>query len=408
MPETVIIIGASHAAAQTSVSLRQSGWEGDITVMGEEDVLPYHRPPLSKDFLSGEKSIEDILIRPAESYAAANIDMKLGIRVEAIDRLAKTVLTDDGMTLPYTKLVLTTGARIRRLPIEGEGLDNVFYLRDTNDVLAIKKKSESSKTAVIIGGGYIGLETAASLRKQGLEATVLEALPRILQRVTAPQMSEFYKRIHTEEGVTILEHVMASEIQKDGQGLAVLTACEKRFAADMVIIGIGVIPNVELAEAAGLKIGNGIEVNEFCQTSDPDIYAAGDVTWHYNPIYKEHVRLESVPNATEQGKVIASHITGKAKPYNSLPWFWSDQYDLKLQIAGLSTGFDDVVIRGNINTSRSFAAYYFKNDKFIAVDAVNAPRDFMFGKMSLTKGVNLDKTRIGNSELNLKECVCRT
>lgn len=405
MTSSVIIIGASHAAAQTSVSLRQGGWDGDITVVGDEAVLPYNRPPLSKDFLSGNKSISDILIRPAESYATANIDMKLGVRVGAINRNEKTILTEDGETLAYSKLVLTTGARIRRLPVPGEGLKNVFYLRDTQDVLAIKKKAETAKSVLIIGGGYIGLETAASLRKQGLEVTVIEAMPRILQRVTAPVMSEFYRRVHRKEGVEILENVVASEIKEVCEGLEVLTSCNQNFKADMVIIGIGVVPNVELAEAAGLKIGNGIEVNEFCLTSDPDIYAAGDVTWHYNPIYKSHVRLESVPNATEQGKVIAAHINSAPKSYHSLPWFWSDQFDLKLQIAGLSTGFDDVVIRGDIDSDRSFAAYYFKGDKFIAVDAVNAPRDFMFGKMSLTKGVNIDYALIGNNELPLKECV---
>lgn len=407
MSDTVLIIGASHAAAQTSVSLRQAGWAGGITVIGDEDVLPYHRPPLSKDFLSGQKSIDDILIRPAESYAAADIEMKLGVRVGAIDRESKTVLADDGETLSYSKLVLTTGARIRRLPVLGEDLENVFYLRDTQDVLAIKAKAETAKTAVIIGGGYIGLETAASLRKQGLAVIVLEAMPRILQRVTAPELSTFYKRIHSEEGVAIRENVIASEIKEAGEGLAVLTSCDRTFLADMVIIGIGVIPNVELAEAAGLMIGNGVEVNEFCQTSDPDIYAAGDVTWHYNPIYDRHVRLESVPNATEQGKVIAAHITGKGKPYNSLPWFWSDQFDLKLQIAGLSTDFDDVIIRGDIENSRSFAAFYFKGDQFIAVDAVNAPREFMFGKMSLTKGINLDKTKIPDIDIDLKMTVIK-
>lgn len=407
MLDTVLIIGASHAAAQTSVSLRQSGWEGEITVIGDEAILPYHRPPLSKDFLSGQKSIDDILIRPLESYEAAGINMKLGARVGAINRKEKTILTEDAEMLSYSKLVLTTGARFRRLPVPGEDLNNVFYLRDTRDVLAIKEKAKTAKTALIIGGGYIGLETAASLRKQGLEVTVIEAMPRILQRVTAPVMSDFYRRVHREEGVQVFENVVASEIKEAGDGLEILTSCERNFKADMVIIGIGVVPNVELAQAAGLKIGNGIKVNEFCQTSDPDIYAAGDVTWHYNPIYKEHVRLESVPNATEQGKVIALHITSKAKPYNSLPWFWSDQYDLKLQIAGLSTGFDDVVIRGDIDTSRSFAAYYFKNDKFIAVDAVNAPRGFMFGKMSLTKGQNLDKSKIGDPEISLKECIIR-
>jgi 3-phenylpropionate/trans-cinnamate dioxygenase ferredoxin reductase subunit len=405
MPKSVVIIGASHAAAQTSVSLRQKGWDGEIMVIGDEESLPYHRPPLSKDFLSGDKSMDDILIRPAEAYESAKIDLKLGVRVGAINRAEKTILTDEGESLHYDKLVLTTGARVRRLPVPGADLKAVFYLRDSADVLAIKTKAETAKSAVIIGGGYIGLETAASLRKQGLEVTVLEAMPRILQRVTAPEMSAFYKRVHEEEGVNILENVMASEIQKKGDHLQVLTACEKVFSADMVIIGIGVIPNIELAEMAGLTVGNGIEVNEFCQTSDPDIYAAGDVTWHFNPIYDRNIRLESVPNATEQGKVVAAHISGTPKPYNSLPWFWSDQFDLKLQIAGLSEGYDAVVIRRDAETSRSFAAYYFKGNKFIAVDAVNASRDFMFGKMCLVKGKGLDRAKLVDPSRDLKSCV---
>jgi 3-phenylpropionate/trans-cinnamate dioxygenase ferredoxin reductase subunit len=403
MPKSVIIVGASHSAAQACVSLRQGGWEGAITVIGDESILPYHRPPLSKDFLSGQKSVDDILIRPEEAYKTADIDMRLGVRVGSINRDQKTVLTDEGDTLRYDKLVLATGARIRRLPVPGEYLDNVFYLRDTADVLAIKKTAETATSAVIIGGGYIGLETAASLRKQGLDVTVLEAMPRILQRVTAPELSAFYKRVHMEEGVYILENVIASEIKADRNRLAVSTSCQQTFDADMVIIGIGVIPNMELAELAGLILGNGIEVNEFCQTSDSDIYAVGDVTWHLNPIYDRYIRLESVPNATEQGKVAASHINGNFKPYDSLPWFWSDQFDLKLQIAGLSTDFDEVIIRGDIGSSRSFAAYYFRNNKFIAVDAVNAPRDFMFGKVSLTKGIGLDKSKLADMNVPLKE-----
>ncbi len=403
MTHSIIIVGGSHAAAQTSVSLRQGGWDGSITVIGEEPVLPYHRPPLSKDFLSGQKDIDEILIRPAESYTSASITMRLGERVGAIDRKSKIILTDGGHELSYDKLVIATGARVRKLPVAGENLDGVYYLRDTTDVLRVKEHASRAQSAVIIGGGYIGLETAASLRKQGLDVTVLEAMPRVLQRVTAPQLSKFYKRVHSEEGVTILENVIASEIKEDGERLCVLTACDGALSADFVIIGIGVIPNIELAEAAGLELGNGIAVNEFCQTSDPDIYAAGDVTWHYNPIYKAHVRLESVPNATEQGKVIAAHINGAPKPYHSLPWFWSDQFDLKLQIAGLSNGYDDVVIRGGIESGRSFAVYYFKGTQFIAVDAVNAPRDFMFGKMSLTKGVNLDKVKLADMKIGLKE-----
>ena len=405
MSDHCLIIGASHAAAQACVSLRQGGWTGEITVVGDEPNLPYHRPPLSKDFLSGQKDISDILIRPADAYKSADITMMLGTRIAAINPDEKTAITESAETLSFSKLILTTGARIRRLPIPGQDLPHVYYLRDTQDVLAIKADVRAGKQAVIIGGGYIGLETAASLRKQGMEVTVLEAMDRILQRVTAPQLSAFYKRVHTEEGVKILENVGATEIVKTDDGLAVKTGDGQSLPADMVIIGIGVIPNTELASEAGLTVGNGIEVNEFCQTSHADVYAAGDVTWHHNPIYDRHIRLESVPNATEQAKTCADHINGKPKPYNSLPWFWSDQFDLKLQIAGLSTDYDDIIIRGDIEGSRSFAAYYFKGDKLLAVDAVNAPRDFMMTRMALTKGKNLDKAVLRDPEAELKSAM---
>ena len=405
MTDHCLIIGASHAAAQACVSLRQGGWEGDITVIGDEPNLPYHRPPLSKDFLSGEKEIEDILIRPAQAYKTANVSLKLGTRISAINPADKTATTTSGEIINFTKLILTTGARIRRLPVPGQDLPHVYYLRDTQDVLAIKADVAKGKQAVIIGGGYIGLETAASLRKQGMEVTVLEAMDRILQRVTAPQLSAFYKRVHTEEGVKILENVGATEIVETNDGLAVKTGDGQSLPADMVIIGIGVIPNTELASEAGLTVGNGIEVDEFCQTSHADVYAAGDVTWHHNPIYDRHIRLESVPNATEQAKTCADHINGKPKPYNSLPWFWSDQFDLKLQIAGLSTDYDDIIIRGDIEGSRSFAAYYFKGDKLLAVDAVNAPRDFMMTRMALSKGKTLDKAILRDPEAELKSAM---
>ena len=405
MSDHCLIIGASHAAAQACVSLRQGGWSGEITVVGDEPNLPYHRPPLSKDFLSGQKDISDILIRPADAYKSADITMMLGTRIAAINPDEKTAITESGETLSFSKLILTTGARIRRLPVPGQDLPHVYYLRDTQDVLAIKADVRAGKQAVIIGGGYIGLETAASLRKQGMEVTVLEAMDRILQRVTAPQLSAFYKRVHTEEGVKILENVGATEIVETDDGLAVKTGDGQSLPADMVIIGIGVIPNTELAAEAGLTVGNGIEVDEFCQTSHADVYAAGDVTWHHNPIYDRHIRLESVPNATEQAKTCADHINGKPKPYNSLPWFWSDQFDLKLQIAGLSTDYDDIIIRGDIEGSRSFAAYYFKGDKLLAVDAVNAPRDFMMTRMALTKGKTLDKAVLRDPEAELKSAM---
>ncbi len=403
--QNCIIIGASHAASQCAMSLRQGGYEGSVTVIGDEAELPYHRPPLSKDFLSGQKDLEAILLRPAALYADNNIEMKLSTRVSKIDRDAKTVTTDKGETLAYNKLVLCTGARVRKLPVPGADLPNVFYLRDSADVMKIKGAVGPGKRAVIIGGGYIGLETAASLRKLGVEVTVLEAMERILQRVTGPIMSDFYRRVHSEEGVNVLETVGASELAQDGDALNVLTGCGKNIPADFVIIGIGVIPNTELASEAGLDVGNGVNVNEFCQTSDPDIYAAGDVTFHHNPIYDMSLRLESVPNATEQAKTVAAHINGTPKPYNSLPWFWSDQYDLKLQIAGLSIGFDDIVIRGTVESGRSFAAFYFKGNKFIAVDAINSPREFAMGRMLLGQGKNLDKSLVGDEDVDLKTCV---
>ncbi len=403
----VICIGASHAGAQFAVSMRQNGWEGHITLISDEEDLPYHRPPLSKDYLSGNKSIDEIWLRSAEGYENAGITLKLGTRIAKINRADKTVETTDGDVLRYEKLVLATGARVRKIPIPGADHQNVFYLRDTKDVRAIKAQAASGKKAVIIGGGYIGLETAASLRKQGVDVTVLEAMDRILQRVTAPIMSDFYRRVHTEEGVKIVEGDVASSIE-DGEGdhaLAVTTTDGHRFDADFVIVGIGVVPNTELAAEAGLTVGNGIEVNEFCQTNDPDVYAVGDVTWHHNPIYDTHLRLESVPNATEQAKTAASHICGKPKPYSSLPWFWSDQFDLKLQIAGLFQGYDNIVLRGNPDEGRQIAVFYFKGDKFLAVDAVNDPKSFMFSRMVLGKGQALDKAALADPEQDLKSCI---
>ena len=405
MTARCIIVGASHAAGQLVVSLRQSGWIGEIVLIGDEPHAPYHHPPLSKDYLSGVKEAGELLIRPVDSYEAADITLRLGTRVSSIDREAQTVTTSAGELISYTKLVLATGARVRKLPIKGADLSGVYYLRDMQDVTRIKKALEHAERAVIIGGGYIGLETAASLSKLGLSVTVMEAAPRILQRVTAPELSSFYKRIHTEEGVTIVENAIADQIQQDESGLEVIDKEGGRYRADFIVIGIGVIPNIELAAEAGLECANGIVVNEYCQTSDENIYAAGDVTWHYNPQYKTHLRLESVPNATEQAKIVASHICGKPKAYDSLPWFWSDQFDLKLQIAGLSQGYDDLIIRGDIEGSRSFAAFYFKGRQLIAVDAVNAPREFAMSRMVLTKKGTLAKDKIGDKAIAIKDAM---
>ena len=405
MIKNCVVIGASHAGSQFAFSLRQGGWKGDITIIGEEFDYPYHRPPLSKAFLSGEKKIQDILLRPAELYEKSGINIRLGERVKSIDRSNKSITTEDNNVIYYHKLVIATGARVREIPIPGSEIEGVCYLRNARDVNNIKSQVIPGKHAVIIGGGYIGLETAASLRKQGMEVTVIEAMSRILQRVTAPELSNFYKRIHLEEGVKIFEEMVATEFKSIDKKINVLTSCGKSFMGDMVIVGIGVIPNVELANSAGLKVENGVEVNEFCQTSDFEIYAIGDVSWHYNKIYDRSLRLESVPNATEQAKIAALHINKKPKAYNSLPWFWSDQYNLKLQIAGLSNGYNDIVIRGDINKSRSFSAFYFKDNKLLAVDAVNSPREFMFTKMVLTKEQKLNKEILSDISLDLKSAI---
>lgn len=401
--EHCVIIGASHAAAQLSMSLRQGGWEGKITIVGDEALAPYHRPPLSKAYLDGSRSSDELLIRSIDSYEKKGIDLMLGVRVTEIDRTNKKLKFENGGELGYTKLALTTGARVRKIPIPGHELHGVCYLRDHNDVDTIKGYVGVGKSAVIIGGGYIGLETAASMRKLGMNITVLEALPRVLQRVTAPEVSAFYTRVHSEEGVKIITEASVQGINGTNHVESVSLADGTVIPADVVIIGVGVIPNIELAEAAGLTIDNGIVVDEFARTSDHDIVAAGDCTNHYNPIYDRKLRLESVQNATDQAKTAANTLCGKLEAYNTLPWFWSDQYDLKLQIAGLSQGFDQVVIRGSYETGRSFAAFYFQEGKLIAVDAINRPKEFMLAKRALAEKKSADAALLADDSIDVKE-----
>jgi 3-phenylpropionate/trans-cinnamate dioxygenase ferredoxin reductase subunit len=403
MTQNCIVIGASHAAAQLVVSLRQEGWKGKITVIGDEPYLPYHRPPLSKGFLSGEKTAEDLLIRKQPIYDKNDIDFKLGHRVDTIDRAHKSISLDNGEVLHYDKLALCTGSRVRTVSLPGIELNGIHYLRSIKDIEAIQESVHKDKKAVIVGGGYIGLETAASLKKQGMEVTVLEMAPRVLARVTAPELSEFYTRIHSEEGVNIQTGIAVSGFEGSGRVEKVVCADGSSFAADLVVIGVGIVPNVELAEAAGLAVENGIVVDEFARTTDPDIVAAGDVTNHPNSIYDIRLRLESVPNATDQAKSAAASLCGKDKPYSSLPWFWSDQYDLKLQIAGLSQGYDQVVIRGDKDNGRSFAAFYLKEGKLISADCVNRPQEFMFSKRLITEGKDINIKQLADESIAMKE-----
>ena len=403
MSKTCIIIGASHAAAQLAPSLRQEGWEGKIIVIGDEPHRPYHRPPLSKAFMSGERTADELQIRSEKLYEKNDIEFKLNTRVSSINRKDKTITLTTGDVMSYDKLAICTGSRVRTVPLPGIDLAGVHYLRDLNDVENIKADIQSGKHAVIVGGGYIGLETAASLKKMGMHVTVLEMAPRVLARVTAPELSEFYTRVHTEEGVVIKTGVAVSTIEGDTRAERVVCADGSSFDADLVVVGVGIIPNTELAEEAGLKVENGIYVDEFARTEDPDIVSVGDVTNHPNDIYNIRLRLESVPNATDQAKSAAASICGKEKLYSALPWFWSDQYDLKLQIAGLSQGYDQVVIRGDKDNSRSFAAFYLKDGKLISADCVNRPMEFMASKRMIIAGEKVDPARLADESISPKE-----
>lgn len=400
-----IIVGASHAAAQLASTLRRKGWQGSITIIGNEHYLPYHRPPLSKTFLSGDKSIGDLQILSPIILKRLKIRFLLGVNVDHIDRETQRIILDEGESLSYTKLALTTGSQVRKLAIPGVELHGVYYLRGIHDVEQIRASTGKGKKAVIIGGGYIGLETAAVLRKLGMKVTVLEAAPRILERVTAPEISAFYMRVHKEEGVNIVTGAMAERIEGEKNVEKVVCADGQSHEADLVIIGVGIVPATKLAEQAGLELDNGIIVDEYARTSDPDILAAGDCTSHFNSIYNRNIRLESVQNATAQATVAANTICGELNPYNTLPWFWSDQYDIKLQIAGLSEGYDETVIRGSIETGRHFAVFYLKDQKLVAVDAVNSPQEFMFGKRLIADKSEPKKSRLADESIAMKEVI---
>lgn len=405
MTEQCIIVGGSHAGAQIAISLRAEGWDSAILVISNEAHLPYHRPPLSKGFVSGDKTLDDILLRPASYFDKRNIEFLFNVNVESIDRINRRVTCSDGVSRSYTKLALATGARVREIRLPGSDLAGIHYLRSANDADAIRADTSTANSAVIVGGGYIGLELAASFRKTGMDVTVLEMGSRVLARVAAAQVSEFYTRVHQDEGVKVITQTSAESFSGTDHVEAVRGTNGIDYAADVVIIGVGVTPNIELASEAGLEVDNGIVVNEYAQTTDPDIVAAGDCTFHPNTLLGHSLRLESVPNATEQAKSAAASICGNKKVYSSLPWFWSDQYDLKLQIAGVNTGYDQVIIRGDISASRSMAAFYLKCGKVIAADCVNRASEFAVVKKALSKKLAINVSELANEKVEPKELI---
>lgn len=399
---TTIVVGAGLAGCEVATSLRQFGYGGRILLVGAEAHLPYRRPPLSKAYLAGQVDTQSLQIKPQASYDKASIELLLGRRVESIDRTARQVVLDDGLRMGYDKLVLAVGGEPRPLQIAGSDARNVLYLRTIGDVDAIRNEFGPGRRLVVVGGGYIGLEVAAVARGLGLEVTVLESAARVLVRVAAPRMSAFYEEVHRGAGVDLRTGccIQAFE-QLDGRVVAVRLAGDERIDADLVVIGIGLVPSVALARDAGIAVGDGILVDEHACTEDPDILAVGDCANHPNELLGRRVRLESVPNATEQARTVAGTICGKLQPYQPVPWFWSDQYNLKLQMVGISDGYDDVVIRGD-PADRHFCAFYLRAGVLIAADTVNRPSDFMVAKQLVAKRVKVPLEQLADTTVPLK------
>lgn len=390
-----IIIGASHAGVNFAFTLRKEGWEGEIHLFDQDPILPYHRPPLSKAYLTSSDSIDNNTLKAAESYEKERIQLHLGRTVTAINPEQKNISLANGEEHQYDKLVLATGARPIIPPIEGiHTAHQLFPLRTAADVANIREAMDIGKRVVIIGGGYIGLETAASLKKLGAQVTVLERESRILARVTAPVLSQFFQDVHAEEGVKVLTDKNVVSIKTTNSENTIYCSDGSTYAADLIIVGVGIHVNTELAGAAGLELENGIKVDASARTTDEDIYAIGDCTFHYNPHYARFVRLESVQNAVDQAKVAAAAIAGKQPTYDTIPWFWSDQYDIKLQMVGLSTGYTEALVRREEGNDRKFSVWYFKGDTLLAVDAVNNGKAYVLGTKFIKARTRVDKDKL--------------
>lgn len=401
MSESVVIIGAGQAASQFVASLRSEGFQGAITLIGEEPYIPYQRPPLSKAFLAGELAAERLFIKPQEFYTEAKCELLLNTEATAIDRANKVVKLADGREVPYSILAITTGSRVRKLPLAGADNPGCYYLRGIADVEKLQALLKPGARLSVIGAGYIGLEVAAVCVKRGLKVTVLEALPRVMARSASEQVSSFYESVHRKAGVDIRCDTKVNAIT-DGGGLTLDTS-HGPVGADFVLIGVGILPNVELATDCGLKVENGIVVDEFARTSDPAIYAIGDcANLPCSHSTTGRVRLESVQNAIDQAKHAAAGVCGKPKPYAEVPWFWSDQYDLKLQIAGLAAPGDQVVMRGDPAT-RSFAAFHLRDGAIAAVEAVNAAPEYMMGRRLIAARARVAPERLADKAIPMKD-----
>ena len=400
--DKIVIAGAGQAAIQSAVSLRKFGYEGSITIIGEESHPPYQRPPLSKDYLLGKTQLDRVHLKKETFYEENKIELIINTRVESIDRKRKTVSLSNKENLDYGKLIIAAGSRVRKLDVPGVDKNGIHYLRGLDDANSLKENLKEGTKLVIVGAGYIGLEVAAVAASLKIETSVIDIADRVMSRTVDPLISDYYHSLHKNNGVNIhLKHGLKS-ITGEGNVEKVFCTNNLELDADIVVIGAGVIPNDELALTAGLTCENGIVVNEFGQTEDKNIYACGDCTNHPNKILGRKLRLESVHNAMEQSKAVASSIMGLKEPYNQVPWFWSDQYDHKLQIVGLSGDHDEVIMRGS-KSEQSFLLFYLKDKEIIAVNAINSSKEFLISKKLVANKVRISSDIISDQSSNLNE-----
>jgi 3-phenylpropionate/trans-cinnamate dioxygenase ferredoxin reductase component len=402
----VVIVGTGHGGAQAAIALRQQGHEGSIMMIGRDANPPYERPPLSKEYLAGDKTFERIMIRPEKFWADKGVELRLGSGVASIDWMRHSLTLSDGSEIGYGKLIWSGGADPRRLGIPGANLKGIFYVRDRRDADGMMAALEAgAKRAVVIGGGYIGLEAAAVLRKLDCDVTVVEMQDRLLARVAGKPVSEFYAEEHTRQGVDIRLSQGISEVQgEDGKVTGVVLESGETIPCDMVIVGIGIVPAVAPLIAAGAAGSNGVDVDVFCRTTLDDIFAIGDCAAHANPFANSAViRLESVQNANDMANTVAKAIMGDKQPYHALPWFWSNQYDLKLQTAGLNIGYDDTILRGDPE-NRKFTVVYMKEGRPIAFDCVGTMKDYVQSRKLLEKGADkIDPAVLADTDVQIKE-----
>lgn len=401
----ILIVGAGHAGANAAIALRQQKFAGSIGLFGNEKFPPYERPPLSKEYLAGDKTFERILLRPEGFWAERDIDLKTGFRVTKVDPLAKIATLANDDEIAYGKLIWATGGSPRMLNCPGSQARNIHAVRSRADVDKIIASLPATENIVVVGGGYIGLEAAAVLTKFGKKVTIFESCDRVLSRVAGEALSRFYEAEHRAHGVTIHLNITVDgfKVNDDGIATEVVLSDGSSMACDMVIVGIGIIPETGPLLSAGAAGGDGIDVDEHCRTSLADIYAIGDCAAHSNRYAAGSlIRVESVQNANDQAKIAALDIIGEETAYDAVPWFWSNQYDLRLQTVGLSTGFDDYVVRGD-PAARSFSIVYFREDKVIALDCVNATKDYVQGRKAVVEGLALDKQELANAATPIKE-----